>query len=136
MKTETTPRTDRYTWNFLHLLKFAYFFQHIERSRRRNIRRAWRLRKELRFSYKIDAIAQIAWEEANQEYAEVARQRDEAIQIAEDLIDNGHHASCSVSCYVTTCDCGWREDNARLEKLEGEISEHGNLKTSRRSAAS
>ena len=93
------------------LIKFLYH------SRRRNIRRAWRLRK-LNIQRRDDLCAMV------RTMAVMNRQLEEAIAIAEDSLCGGHRFPCYASESFDSghrCRCGWRDENARLEKLKGEI---------------
>ena len=71
------------------------------------------------------------FEATGQYITEVVRQRDEAIAIAQEALGDGHRYPCYADEREPSirCRCGWREENARLEKLKGYISKHGNPKT-------
>ena len=92
------------------LIKFLYH------SRRRNIRRAWRLRK-LNIQRRDDLCARV------RTMAVMNRQRDEAIAIAQEALGDGHRYPCYADERDKTirCRCGWRDENSRLQKLKGEI---------------
>ena len=92
------------------LIKFLYY------SRRRNIRRAWRLRK-LNIQRRDDLCAM------SRTMAVMNRQRGEAIQIAQEALSDGHRYPCYADEreLAIRCRCGWRDENARLQKLKGEI---------------
>ena len=142
MKTETTPLTDKKEYSFFPVNRFvitSFLARHLERSRRRNIRRAWRLRKEAR-SNRSAASYWKEWsslfvEQFSSRFAEqfnkITDQRDRAIAIAQEALGDGHRYPCYADEREPTirCRCGWREEKARLEKLKGEISKHGNPKT-------
>ena len=142
MKTETTPITN---WIKTSLMALPYgkitiqeqrdFYvnlsEDLERSRRRNIRRAWKLRK-LNIQRRDDRCAMVRTmaamnhqlEEAIQECAEVAHQRDEAIQIAEEAMGGGHrgHRCTALLEQVnSSCDCGYWRGTLKLDKLTQEI---------------
>ena len=134
MKTETTPLTDGKEYSFFPVNRFvitSFLARRLERSRRRNIQRAWRLRKEKRSNRSLA----IYWNERcaiiAEQFNKITDQRDRAIQIAQEALSDGHRYPCYADEREPSirCRCGWREENARLEKLKEEISEHGNLKT-------
>ena len=127
MKTEATPITDdEEAWREVQELLgvSCAVSRRLECSRRRNIRRAWRLRK-LNIQRRDDLCAIV------RTMAVMNRQRDEAIQIAQEALSDGHRYPCYADERDKTirCRCGWRDENARLQKLKGDISEHRNLKT-------
>ena len=126
MKTETTPITDEEeAWREVQELLgvSCVVSRRLERSRRRNIRRAWMLRKEERsnrseVAYWNERCAILA-----EQFNKITDQRDRAIQIAQEALSDGHRYPCYADEREPTirCRCGWREETARLEKLNQEI---------------
>lgn len=119
MKTETTPITDAEEdkspsngYHFVH----AEIAHRLECSRRRNIRRAWKLRK-LNIQRRDDLCAMV------RNMAVMNRQRDEAIFIAEEALSGGHRSPCYAEelNLAIRCRCGWRDETYRLENLKQEI---------------
>ena len=79
--------------------------------------------KQPRDGCAIDAIAQIVREDEKRKLAEITRQRDEAIAIAEEALSGGHREPCYAeeSNLAIRCRCGWREEDEQLDKLKQEI---------------
>ena len=151
MNTETTPLTDAKQQEIRNSCPLWFkegdpvniiprtFAETLERSRRRNIQRAWNLRKEARSNRRAASY----WKEWNslfvehfssrfaERFDELTQQRDEAIAIAEDALCDGHRHPCYADERdpEIRCRCGWRNENSWLQDLKGEINEHGGLKT-------